>query len=428
MTDAAAKAPRPFSGWELELALRYLRAKRKEGGVALISIISFIGITLAVATLIIVMSVMNGFRGELLDRVLGFNPHLYVQGAPLDRPDREAIVARLRQVPEVVRAGPMTEDQGIVLGPGQVQPAYIRGVTRQGLLETRLVIDNIKQGSLDGFGEGEYGGDLIVIGDRMARALGLTAGDPITLISPSGGATVFGAAPLKKTYLVGATFQTGMAEYDQAFVLMPLEQAQLFFGKEGTWDAIEIITRNPDDLTRVKPAVRAAAGPGARVLDWRDRIQAFFDALQIERTVMRLILMLIVAIAAMNIISGLVMLVLIKGRDIAILRTMGATQAAVLRVFFLSGAVIGVSGTAAGLAVGVLFCLFIKPIQGAVEKITGSTVFDPTIYFLTDIPARIEWSEVAFVALWSLFAACFATIFPARRASRLDPVEALRYE
>ena len=426
--EATETKSRPFSSWELELAIRYLRAKRKEGGVALISLISFIGITLAVATLIIVMSVMNGFRGELLDRVLGFNPHVYVQGAPLDRVDRDAVVERIRRLPEVVRAGPMTEDQGIAMGVGQVQLSYIRGVTRQSLLETRLVTDNIKQGSLRGFGEGEYGGDLVVVGDRMARSLGVRPGDPITLISPSGGATVFGAAPLKKTYTIAATFQTGMAEYDQAFVLMPLEQAQLFFGKEGTWDAIEVIVQNPDDLSRVKPAVRQAAGPGARVLDWQDRIQAFFDALQIERTVMRLILMLIVAIAAMNIISGLVMLVLIKGRDIAILRTMGATQSAVLRVFFLSGAVVGVSGTVAGLLIGVLFCLFIKPIQGAIERLTGSTVFDPTIYFLTDIPARIEWSEVAFVALWSLFASCFATVFPARRASRLDPVEALRYE
>ena len=427
--DAPAKPTRPFSGWELELALRYLRAKRKEGGVALISLISFIGIALAVAVLIIVMSVMNGFRGELLDRVLGFNPHLYVQGAPLDRPDREALLTSLSELPEVVRVAPMTENQGIVMGSGQVQPALIRGVTRKEVAATPLVAGTLQGGgTLAGFGEGEYGGELVLIGERMAQGLGLMTGDPITLISPSGGATVFGATPTRKTYIVGGVFSTGMAEYDQAFVFMPLEQAQLFFGKDGQWDAIQVIVENPDDLTRVKAAVTQAAGAGAVVSDWRDRIQAFVDALQIERTVMRLILLLLVAIAAMNIISGLVMLVLIKGRDIAVLRTMGASQNAILRVFFLSGAVVGAAGTAAGLVVGVLFCLFINPIQNLVERVTGSTVFDPTIYFLTDIPARIEWTEVLLIVLWSLFAACFATIFPARRASRLDPVEALRYE
>lgn len=425
---AADKAARPFATWEWELALRYLRAKRKEGGVALISLISFIGVTLAVATLIIVMSVMNGFRGELLDRILGFNPHLYVEGAALERDGREQILARVAKVPEVVRVAPMIEDQAIVLGRGVVQPTIVRGVSRRSLLETELVATNIKDGSLSGFGEGDYGGDLIVIGSRMAEKLGLRSGDDITLVSPSGGSTAFGTQPLRKTYMVGAIFETGMAEYDQAFVFMPMEQAQLFFGKEGEWDYIQVIVRDPDDLRRVKPAVAQAAGPGTVVKDWRQQIQAFFDALKIERNVMRLILMLIVLIAAMNIVSGLVMLVLIKGRDIAVLRTMGASRGAVLRVFFLSGAIVGGSGTVAGLLVGVLFCLFIKPIQHAIEGVTGTHLFDPAVYFLSNLPARIEWSEVAFIAFWSLLSACVATIFPARRASRLDPVEALRYE
>jgi lipoprotein-releasing system permease protein len=315
-----------------------------------------------------------------------------------------------------------------VLGAGQVQPAIVRGELRSTLLQTRLIATHMKDGSLDGFGEGEYGGDLVIIGSRMAQAQGLRAGDDITLVSPSGGATAFGTQPLRKTYIVGGIFETGMAEYDQAFVFMPLEQAQLFFGKEGSWDYIQVIVQNPDDLTRVKPAVQRAVGEGTRVTDWRDRIQAFFDALKIERTVMRLILMLIVLIAAMNIISGLVMLVLIKGRDIAVLRTMGASSGAILRVFFLSGAIVGGSGTLAGLVIGVLFCLFIRPIQHLLEGATGTHLFDPTVYFLSNLPARIEWSEVMFIVLWSLFSACVATIFPARRASRLDPVEALRYE
>jgi lipoprotein-releasing system permease protein len=209
---------------------------------------------------------------------------------------------------------------------------------------------------------------------------------------------------------------------------MPLEQAQLFFGKEGRWDVVEIKVVDPDHLDAVKQQVLAVAGRGALVTDWRDRNQSFFNALQVERNVMRLILMLIVAIAAMNIISGLVMLVKNKGKDIAILRTIGAGQGAVLRVFFIAGSLIGAAGTVAGLVLGVLFCIFITPIQDFVEWVTGTRVFSPDVYFLPHIPARVEWSEVLFVVFWSLLAACLATLPPAWRASRLDPVEALRYE
>jgi lipoprotein-releasing system permease protein len=431
MTETAAapaKGTRPFSGWEWELAVRYLRARRKEGGVALISLISFIGVMLAVATLIIVMSVMNGFRAELLVRILGFNPHLYVSGPLLDQPNREAVMARIGRVPGVVRVAPVLEDQAMVLGQGAPSGAFVRGITRENLLRTSLVSGHMVQGSTAGFGQGDYGGDMVVIGTGMAQMLGLRAGDDITIISPSGGATAFGTAPIRKTFIVGGVFDTGMSEYDGTFLFMPLEQAQLFFGKEGSWDYIQVQVADPDHLDQVKADVRRAAGSLAEVKDWRQQIQAFFDALKIERTVMRLILMLIVLVAAMNIISGLVMLVLIKGRDIAVLRTMGASQGAVLRVFFLSGALIGGTGTFAGLIIGLLFCLFIKPIQHFLEGVTHQHLFDSTVYFLSTLPAKVEWTEVAFIVLWSLFAASVATIFPARRASRLDPVEALRYE
>ncbi|HYF23157.1 MAG TPA: lipoprotein-releasing ABC transporter permease subunit [Caulobacteraceae bacterium] len=428
MNPDAVKPAKPFSAWETGLALRYLRAKRKEGGVALISIISFVGIMLAVAVLIIVMSVMNGFRTELLGRILGFNGHAYVQGAPLSSPERDAMLERLRRVPGVVQVSPLVENQAIVTGASQVQGAIVRGVDRRTLRETTIVSKNIRAGSAAGFGEGEYGGEIVLMGEGLAAAMGFQPGDAVTLISPSGGATAFGSTPLQKSYTLGGVFSVGMSEYDAAFVYMPLEQAQLFFGKEGVWDVVEILVEDPDAVEKVKPLIRQAAGPGAIVTDWRDRNQSFFDALQIERNVMRLILMLIVFIAAMNIISGLVMLVKNKGRDIAILRTMGASRGAVMRVFFVAGASIGVAGTLAGLLVGTLFCAFIQPIQGAVERVTGARVFDPAVYFLSHIPARVEWTEVLIVTFWSLLAACLATLPPAWRASRLDPVEALRYE
>jgi lipoprotein-releasing system permease protein len=430
VSASAVKPARPFSAWELGLAYRYLRAKRKEGGVALIAIISFVGIMLAVMALIVVMSVMNGFRSELLGRIVGFNGHIYVQGMPIDpAQDRVDLLKRLRAVPGVVEVAPMTENQAIVISGAQVQGAIVRGMDNSTLRRTPLVMKNLKpKQAADTFGRGEYGGEEILLGQRLADLMGVTVGDPITLISPAGGATAFGSSPLRKSYTVGGSYSIGMAEYDQAYVFMPLEQAQLFFGKEGIWDVVEIKVQNPDDLDKVKSAVTRAAGRGALVTDWRDRNQAFFNALQVEHVAMRLILMFIVAIAAMNIISGLIMLVKNKGRDIAILRTIGASQGAILRVFFFAGSSIGALGTFVGLTLGVLFCTFIEPIQDFVEWVTGAKVFAADVYFLPHIPARVEWSEVVFVVLWSLLVACIATLPPAWRASRLDPVEALRYE
>ena len=431
MSEAAIPKPAgAFSGWERAIAGRYLRAKRKDGGVAMISLISFIGITLAVAVLIIVMSVMNGFRAELLGRILGFNGHAYIGGPLLNNPsERERALIGVRKIPGVAQALPMVEAEALAQGPsGAVSGAIIRGITVSDLKQVKLVSGNIKHGSLDGFGIGEYGGDLVLIGDRLASTMGVQVGDPITLISPSGDATAFGSSPLRKTYTVGGIFSVGMSEYDQTFVYMPLPQAQLFFGREQSVDVAQVMLDNPDDISTIKPKIAAVAGPGAIVTDWRDKNQSFFNALQVERNTMRLILLLIVAIAAANIISGLVMLVKNKGRDIAILRTMGAGQGAILRIFFMAGAAVGVLGTLAGLVLGVLFCTYIEDIQRFVEWATGSDVFNADIYFLAHIPARIDWSEVGMIALLSLGMSFLATLPPAWRASRLDPVEALRYE
>jgi lipoprotein-releasing system permease protein len=410
------------------LAGRYLRAKRSQGGVALISLISFIGIMLAVAVLIIVMSVMNGFRSELLSRILGFNGHLYVAGGVLATPDRAGVVTRISDLPGVVQVQPVVEAQAMALGMGQISGAIVRGISPADLAATRIVSDNVTRGSLEGFGQGEYGGDLLVVGDRLAQTLGLQPGDPLTLISPTGGATAFGATPQRKTYTVAATFTVGMSEYDQAFIYMPLQQAQLFFGRDDAVDYIEIKLADPDKALALKPAVARAAGPAAMVTDWTEKNAAFWGALKVERNVMRLILMMLVAIAAMNIISGLVMLVKNKGRDIAILRTMGAGRGSILRIFFMSGAAVGVLGTAAGLLIGVLFCTFIEPIQRFVEWATGADVFSSDVYFLSHIPAKIDWQEVTLITFWALAMSFVATLPPAWRASRLDPVEALRYE
>jgi lipoprotein-releasing system permease protein len=418
----------PFGTWERTVAWRYLRNKRKNGGVALIAVISFAAVMLAVFALITVMSVMNGFRAELLGRLLGFNGHVYAQGPLLNGPDRDGVVGRIRAVPGVIQAAPMVEAQAMVIGPSQVSGAIVRGVTPSDLRGMKLISSNIKRGSLAGFGDGEYGGDIVLIGDRMARNLGVSVGDAITLISPSGPATAFGTSTREKDYTVGGIFSVGMSQFDEGFVYMALPQAQLFFGRDTSIDYVEIKISDPDKAKLIKPAVEQASGPGAFVQDWIDKNSSYFNALQVERKVMRLILFILVAIATLNIISALVMLVKNKGRDIAILRTMGASQSAVLRIFIMAGAAIGLAGTLAGLLLGVLFCANIQAIQNFVEWATGTQVFNADIYFLAHVPAKIDWTEVGVIVAISTAMSILATLPPAIRASRLDPVEALRYE
>ena len=419
----------PFSAWERAIAFRYLRAKRSEGGVSTIAIISFVGIMLAVFALITVMSVMNGFRNELSSRTLGFNGHVFIAGPALDRPDRDAMVARVRAVPGVTQVQPLVDSQALVQGPIGAAGAIVRGISPADLRQTSIITrGTLPVSAFSTFGQGENGGDEVIIGQRLAEALGVRPGDQISLTSPSGGATAFGSLPIRKTYTVSATFTVGMSEFDQAFIYMPLEQAQLFFGRGTSVDVVEIMLSNPDLVHRVRPAILEAAGAGAVVTDWTQRNRAYFNALEVERNVMRLILGILVLIAAMNIISGLIMLVKNKGRDIAILRTMGAGRGSILRIFFMAGAAIGIAGTLCGLLLGVVFCLNIEAIQQGVEYVTGVQVFSSDVYFHNHVPANIEWPEVAIITAWSLLASFVFTLPPALQASSLDPVEALRYE
>lgn len=429
MTAAASKPAGPFSGWEFGLALRYLRAKRKEGGIALIAIISYVAISLAVLALIVVMSIMAGFRAELLSRMLSFNGHMYVQGPVLVAPDRDEALARLRSTSGVTSATPLIESPAMFQAGGQVTGGLVRGIRGEDLDSMAFVYDSLSPEARESFGKGEYGGDRVLIGKALAAQLGVGVGSPLTLYSPTGADSAFGnLGGLTKTYVVGGVFSSGTADFDRAFIFMPLEQAQLFFGKEGIWDVIELKVDQPDMVENRYAAVRQAAGRGALVSDWRDRLAAFWGALKIERVAMSIILGLVVAIAALNIISGIVMLVKNKTKDIAILRTVGASQSSMLRVFFMAGAMIGVAGTVTGLVLGLLFCLNIGAIQHFLEWVFQTRIFDSEVYMLDAVPALVDPVDVFWVTVWSFFMSCVAGLIPARQAARLDPVEALRYE
>lgn len=430
MTHPAPSKPAgAFAAWEFGLALRYLRARRKEGGIALIAVISYVAIALAVMALIVVMSIMAGFRAELMSRLLSFNGHVYVQGAVLNAPDRDAALKRIGDVPGVISVTPLVESQALFQAGGQTSGGIVRGVRAQDLASTRFVYDSLTPEARRAFGQGAYGGDRVLIGKAMAEQLGIGVGSPITLYSPTGADSAFGnLGGLTKTYIVGGLFSSGTADFDRAYIFMPLEQAQLFFGKEGLWDVVEIKVDQPDQVDRHLAAIREAAGPGALVSDWRNRLAAFWGALKVEKVAMSIILGLVVAIAALNIISGIVMLVKNKTRDIAILRTVGASRGSMLRVFFISGAAIGAAGTFTGLALGLLFCLNIGAIQHGLEALLGVQLFNADVYMLDAVPALVDPVDVFWVTVWSLFMSCVASLLPSWRAARMDPVEALRFE
>jgi len=412
-----------FNAFERMVAFRYLRARRQEGFVSVIAIFSLLGIALGVATLIIVMSVMNGFRADLLARILGLNGDLGVYAYTGGLSDFDAAAQKIRDLPGVTRVTPLVEGQVMATSEVGAAGALMRGIRPDDLRSLRLLADHIVQGSLDDFGD-----DGVTVGDRLARRLGITVGSSITVLSPQGTATAFGTMPRVKTYHVVALFNVGMYEYDNSFIYAPLEAAQLFFRLPDAVSSLEVFTADSDRVNEERRLIAAALGGNARIVDWQQANSSLFNAVEIERNVMFLILTLIIVVAAFNIISSMIMMVKDKGRDIAILRTMGASRAMILRIFVLSGASIGVVGTVAGFVLGVLFTRNIEAIRQTIQKIIGTDLFSAEIYFFTRIPARIDSREVAAVVLMALALSFLATIYPSWRAARLDPVEALRYE
>ena len=413
-----------FSKFERLVATRYLRAKRKEGFISVITGFAFTGIALGVATLIIVMSVMNGFRAELLSRILGLNGHIGLM-APANYPFNNYQIASrdIASFDNVKYVVPMIENQLLVSAGQAAEGAMVRGIAKDDLLKREAMREALQKIDMSLFEE-----NRVLIGSRLARKMGVGVGDEITLISPNGKVTAFGTVPRMKSYQILGTFEVGMFEYDSSFIFMPLATAQKYFGLNEAVTHIDVTLDDEKMLLPVRNAIEQSVGAGAYVYDWKQTNAAFFNAIAVERNVMFLILTLIILVAVFNIITGLIMLVKDKGRDIAVLRTMGATKGMIMRIFFMDGAFIGVVGTSLGFALGLLFCKNIEPIRQFLESISGRELFSAEIYFLSQLPAKVDAFEVGMVVAISLLLSFLATIYPAYRAAKFDPVEALRYE
>ena len=415
---------KPFARFEWMIAGRYLRSRRRETFISVIAAFSFIGIMLGVATLIIVMGVMNGFRAQLIDKILGLNGHVIVQAMDTKLTDYSAIAARINKVPGVVSAIPLVEGQALGSGPNNASGVLVRGIRQEDLPKVTGIYNNVRFGTLANFDASQG----VAIGTRLANDLGLTLGQSITIVSPRGSVTPLGVTPRVKAYPIIAIFEIGMAEYDSTFVIMPFPEAQAYFNLDDEASAIEVYLTSADSVGTLRPAIEAAVQRQALITDWRERNVTFFSALEVERNVMFLILALIVLVAALNIISGMTMLVKDKGHDIAILRTMGATRGTIMRVFFITGASIGTLGTLAGFLLGLLISCNVEPIREFLSRLTQTELFSPELYFLSKLPSQMDPRETVTVIVMALVLSFLATLYPAWRAARLDPVEALRYE
>ncbi|MEM6535270.1 MAG: lipoprotein-releasing ABC transporter permease subunit [Pseudomonadota bacterium] len=417
----------PFGEVERTLAWRYLRAKRAHGGVSLISIISFVGIMLAVTALIVIMSVMSGFRSTLLNALLGGQGHVFVQ--TMDAPEAEVdlLSNRILALDDVVSVSPAIEQQVLATSDYGRTGALVRGVRSDDLDHLPFIPGGAIAAQATGFGEGRSGGDTIFVGAFLAADLGVRRGDRITLIAPDGIQGPFGTSPRKKSYLIGDIFQTGSVELDQLYILMPMVQAQLYFNKKGQYDFLDIRVEDPMAISPARKSVEAVTGFGYIVDDWQRKRASYLGALNTERGMMRVIMLILITITALNIITGVVMLVKNKTRDIAILRTIGTSRGSVMRVFIMVGAVLGLLGALIGLALGVTIVENIGAIEDGLRQI-GIEIFPPDVYGLDGLPAELDWREAIFTTLWAMSMSVLVTIWPAWSAARLDPVDALRFE
>ena len=428
-----AKTPAPFSAFEWMIAMRFLRARRAEGGVSVMTIISLVGITLAVMALIATLAVRSGFRAELVDTILGANAHVTVYSSVYVTEDGQttraitdyrAIADRIAALPDVTRAAPLVKGQVMATQNNRNSGVEVFGITPEDLKTIpRIANPEAKRGSID-----DFGGQRIAIGSGIARELGVQVGDKLRLISPDGVKTPFGTSPRVAAYDVAYIFTAGRYDIDRTRIYMPFDEAQIYFNRDGAADEIEVMVTDPETVDRLTIDLLAAGGPRTLLWTWQDSSGALLRALAVEDNVMFVIMSILVLIAAMNIISGLIMLVKNKGRDIGILRTMGLTEGSILRVFFICGSLVGVIGTTFGVILGCLFAIYIDPIFSFVNYIGGGGVWDPSIRGIYQLPAKLELGDVLTSVALSLGLSFGVTIFPARRAARMNPVEALRYE
>jgi lipoprotein-releasing system permease protein len=415
-----------FSAFERAVAWRYLRARRGERFVSVIAGFSLLGIALGVATLIIVMAVMSGFKTTLLNSILGLNGHLGVYSSlSTGISDYQADTAKIKTLPDVVSATPIIEGQVLLTANGGNSGGLVRGIMPADLRELPSIANNIRSGSLNDFA----GNDAIVIGVTLAQRFGLGVGSRLTLLSPEGAVTAFGTVPRVRAYRIVAVFDAGMNEYNSAYVFIPLQAAQVFFQKPDSVTEIQVMVKDPERVGPVDREIHAAMGDApVHVVDWTQSNDSFFAAVTVEQNVMFLILTLIILVAAFNVVSSLIMMVKDKTGDIAVLRTLGASRGAIMRIFLMCGASVGITGTVTGTVLGVVFCLNIERLRQWLQTATGTTLFDPEVYYLTHLPAKLEPATVVQVVIMALVLSLLATLYPSWRAARTDPVEALRHE